>query len=84
MTDVANQPHYTDCGIQPIEYMRANMTHEAFKGYLVGNIIKYVSRFDRKNGVEDLKKAQVYLGWLIDEEVRFEKEAAEGLSALFR
>ena len=41
------------------------MSYEAFKGYLQGNALKYVIRFDRKNGVEDLKKAQWYINRLI-------------------
>ena len=32
------------------------------------NIVKYILRFQRKNGVEDLKKAKYYLEKLIDEE----------------
>lgn len=35
------------------------------EGYLVGNIVKYISRYDKKNGVEDLKKARWYLNRLI-------------------
>ena len=36
--------------------------------YLQGNIIKYVTRYDMKNGVEDLKKAEFYLKMLIGRE----------------
>ena len=32
------------------------------------NMIKYILRYKRKGGVQDLKKAQVYLNWLIEEE----------------
>ncbi|EGP9869050.1 DUF3310 domain-containing protein, partial [Listeria monocytogenes] len=32
-----------------------------------GNILKYVSRYEHKNGIEDLKKAQFYLDDLIKE-----------------
>lgn len=35
--------------------------------FLEGNIIKYVTRWRQKNGVEDLKKARVYLDKLIEE-----------------
>ena len=35
-------------------------------GYLEGNVIKYVSRYKEKNGVEDLKKARHYLDKLIE------------------
>ena len=34
--------------------------------YMAGNVLKYVWRHEYKNGLEDLEKAQVYLGWLID------------------
>ena len=43
------------------------MSHEAFKGYLKGNIMKYIWRYERKNGQEDLLKAQWYLNKLINE-----------------
>jgi hypothetical protein len=36
--------------------------------FLEGNIIKYVSRYPHKGGVRDLRKAQVYLNWLIERE----------------
>ena len=35
-------------------------------GYLVGNVIKYVFRAKKKNNLEDLHKAKVYLDWLIE------------------
>ena len=54
--------HYRDKAIQPIEYILANNL-----GFCEGNIIKYVSRFKDKNGIEDLKKAKHYLEFLIEE-----------------
>lgn len=39
---------------------------EGDEGYLVGNVIKYVSRYDEKNGIEDLEKARWYLNKLIE------------------
>lgn len=65
---IDKQEHYTANGIQPIDLMRQNFTSEAFQGFLEGNIIKYVLRHRRKNGVEDLRKAMTYLTWLIEEE----------------
>ena len=59
--------HYKTGGIETIDYIKAKLTPEQFEGYLVGNVIKYVSRYRHKNGVEDLKKARVYLNWLIEE-----------------
>ena len=34
-----------------------------------GNVIKYISRYKRKNGIEDLKKARQYIAFLIKKEV---------------
>lgn len=60
-------PEHYNKSIQPIEYMKAIMTPEQFRGFLKGNIIKYISRADNKGGREDYKKAMVYLGWLLKE-----------------
>ena len=69
--DNVNHPgHYTFGSIEVIDYIRDKMTPDEFQGYCMGNILKYVSRHKHKNGVEDLKKAQVYLGWLIESEER--------------
>ena len=35
------------------------------EGFCVGSIIKYVTRYKHKNGVEDLKKAKWYIDYLI-------------------
>ena len=65
--DRVNQPrHYTSGGIEVIDYIRAKLTPDQLKGYYVGNLLKYLSRADHKGGVEDYKKAQVYLRWLIE------------------
>lgn len=65
-TDVSRQSHYMSQSIQPIEYMMAVMTPEQFVGYLWGNVIKYDSRWGKKNGVEDLNKSEVYRKWLVE------------------
>lgn len=66
MNDIVNHPqHYTHGGIETIDYLQAKMTQEQFEGYLLGNILKYVSRYPHKNGVEDLKKAEWYIDKLI-------------------
>ena len=65
--DMVNNPvHYADKKIEVIDYIRDTLTHEGFIEYCGGNVLKYVSRWRKKGGVEDLKKAQVYLGWMID------------------
>lgn len=59
--------HYTAGGIETIDYMRAKMSQEEFKGYCKGNILKYMSRSGLKGKeLEDLKKARLYLDWLIE------------------
>ena len=54
--------HYQNKAIQPWDYIISNNI-----GYLEGNIIKYVSRYKEKHGLEDLKKARHYLDKLIEE-----------------
>ena len=66
--DVANQDHYTQNKFQPIDVMEMDLSHEEFRGFLKGNVIKYIMRYQLKDGEKDLKKAQVYLKWLIEHE----------------
>ena len=40
----------------------------------VGNILKYVMRAEKKNGLEDYKKARKYLDWCIEEKGKEEKK----------
>jgi len=55
-------PEHYDMEIQPITYIMANGL-----GFCEGNIVKYVSRYKEKGGIEDLKKARHYLDMLIDD-----------------
>lgn len=57
--------HYAVMKIQPIEFIMANQL-----GFCEGNVIKYLCRYKRKNGLEDLKKARQYLDFLIERESR--------------
>jgi hypothetical protein len=66
--EVACQSHYTSSPIQPISFMEANFSHDEMVGFLKGNVLKYVSRYQGKGRVVDLKKARVYLDWLIEKE----------------
>lgn len=59
------QPHY-EGGIDPITYGKDNLSAKEMNGFYKMNVIKYVSRCDRKNGLEDLQKARDYLNLLID------------------
>lgn len=72
--DNVNHPgHYCQGGIECIKAIEASMTPEEFQGYCKGNVMKYVWRFREKNGLEDLKKAQVYLGWMIESKEKQEQ-----------
>jgi len=64
--DVVNNPdHYNTGNIECIEAIEESMTPEAFKGYLKGNSMKYLWRYEYKGKqVEDLQKCQWYLARL--------------------
>lgn len=65
--DNVNHPsHYQNGGKETIETIKDTLA-TGFNSYLEGNIIKYISRYKFKNGVEDLKKAQFHLNRLIKE-----------------
>lgn len=57
--------HYRTMAVQPWDAMRAWMSREQFIGFLLGNAIKYLGRFNAdvqgKGGLPDLKKALHYL-----------------------
>ena len=61
--------HYKDLLIQPVEYIHANKIP-----FIEGNIIKYITRWKTKNGVEDLKKVRHYVDLLIELETREAKK----------
>jgi len=56
--------HYASLAIQPFDYIAGNGL-----GYAEGNVVKYVTRWRAKGGVEDLKKARHYLDLLIQHEL---------------
>jgi|TARA_R110000822_G_scaffold209323_3_gene345278 capsule polysaccharide export protein KpsE/RkpR len=55
--------HYMDMAIQPLEYIMANNM-----SYCEANVVKYISRWRSKNGLEDLRKAKHYIELLIQAE----------------
>ncbi len=70
MSDIKNNidpEHYKVGGIETWDFLKAKLTPSQLAGYVKGNVIKYVSRCDHKNGVEDLEKAAWYLNHLIEE-----------------
>jgi len=66
--DVVNNPdHYNTGNIECIDAIEESMSSVAFKGYLKGNCMKYLWRYDYKGKqVEDLQKAGWYLNKLTD------------------
>ena len=65
--DNVNSPsHYNQGGVECIEALKAALG-DKFIGFLVGNVLKYCWRYQHKNGLEDLRKAQYYLNRAIEE-----------------
>ena len=64
ISDKINNPsHYQGAfGLEAIEVVR-----NFVEGFYWGNAIKYMLRCQKKNGLEDLKKARKNLDWLIEE-----------------
>ncbi len=78
--DVINSPsHYKLPGmeVECIDIIRSVLGPDKFQGFCRGNAIKYLVRAERKNGTEDLEKAQKYLAW----EIEARKSSGGGCSA---
>jgi len=66
VSDLVNHPpHYNKGGVECIDAIMAATNHNK-EGYLQGNVMKYVWRYDYKGGLEDLQKAEWYLKKLIE------------------
>jgi hypothetical protein len=64
MTEAVNHPkHYGGEG-NPLEAIKIIDAYEM--NFIEGSILKYLLRYKKKNGLEDLKKAQWYLNFLIE------------------
>lgn len=58
--------HYTAGGTETIDYLRAKLTAEQFRGFCLGNALKYLSRAGYKgDALEDYRKAAWYVDALI-------------------
>lgn len=74
--DNVNSPkHYTTGGIETIAFIKAKLGVEGTVAYCMGNVIKYVTRWKDKGGLEDLQKALWYLNYAI--ELMKEEDASE-------
>ncbi len=66
--NVNNPQHYNNGSIECIDAIKESMTNSQFRGYLKGNCMKYLWRYDYKGKAkEDLEKAGWYLNKLIKE-----------------
>ena len=61
--DSINPDYYKGYEIQPIDYIMKNNL-----GFCEGNVVKYISRWNKKGGTEDLRKAIRYIEILLDDE----------------
>jgi hypothetical protein len=60
--------HYMVGGLEVIDILKLKMTAEQYQGFLRGNALKYLFRYDHKGTpVEDLQKATTYAKWLLEE-----------------
>ena len=60
--------HYNQGSIETINLIQGTVSSKEFEGYLKGNIIKYLSRYNyKKEPLNDLNKAEWYLKRLIKE-----------------
>lgn len=74
-TEAVNHPsHYNSGKIEVIRIMEDQLSPEEYRGYIKGQVLKYITRERHKNGLEDLKKAAWYLNRLIK---KMEREVAE-------
>ena len=81
MSDMVHSPsHYADKKIEVISYIEDTLTPEGYVDYCLGNVLKYVSRWRKKGGVEDLEKAQVYLTWAVEKKKQLDAAAVARLT----
>ena len=67
---ITSPTHYNSNTMETIDLIRDSMESEEYRGYLKGNIFKYVSRHsykEKENPLKDLLKAQWYLCKLIED-----------------
>mgnify|MGYP001752229033 FL=1 len=64
--NVEHPAHYTSGSIECIDAMVETQGVEAVKNFCICNAFKYLWRHDKKNGVEDVKKAAWYLNKFIE------------------
>ena len=76
-SDPVNSPAHYVGQIECIDYLRDKLTPAEFTGFCMGNVLKYCSRWRKKDGLQDLKKAKVYLDWAIEAEEKHGRKESE-------
>lgn len=73
---VSHPSHYqSETGLEVIDVIEAfTFNLKGIEAVFTGNVLKYICRWKKKNGLQDLKKAQQYLTWLIEHVEKEEKE----------
>ena len=68
-TDMVNHPkHYNQGGIECIDALKAaTVGKRGIEAVCVANVIKYLWRYEEKNGIEDIRKAKFYIERLLKE-----------------
>jgi len=67
MSDSVKKPsHYQKGGIETIKIIEAKLGPEGFQAYCAGNILKYITRYELKNGIEDVRKAREYIDYMLE------------------
>lgn len=74
---VRHPPHYNSGKIEVITIMEDQLAPEEYRGYIKGQVLKYITRERHKNGLEDLKKAAWYLNRLITKLEQEQKNVSE-------
>lgn len=72
--NVTHPKHYNTGKIEVIRIIEDQLTAEEYRGYIKGQVLKYITRERTKNGLEDLQKAAWYLNRLIK---KMEREVQE-------
>ena len=65
--DKINPNHYKVGGIETFDILKAKLSRQELEGFCKGNVLKYITRADHKDKVDDLKKCRWYLDKLIEE-----------------
>ncbi len=79
MTDFITPAHYVlEDGSDSMDLIAKILGREQFKGFLRGNALKYLIRYELKGGIADLNKALDYIERLVDLEEDLVGEVREG------